>query len=468
MCSIVLVLTGWQCRRSAGTETAGGGKPNIIFLLADDMRYDALGCTGNPYAITPNLDALAAQGTNFKNSYVTSPICCISRASIFTGQYAKRHGITNFENDLTAAQVQQAYPSLLRQNGYYTGFIGKYGVGKNLPSWSFDYWKGYPGQGVYFYKDSSGKTVHETEMMGEEAQNFLKKRDKSKPFCLSISFKAPHSEDGATEDNGFIPDPFFNSWYTNVQFPFPETYDNKFYNAFPLRWRISAQNVTNEGRVRWNKTFAPAQFQVSSHGIYRLVSGVDKVVGELRDFLQANKLDKNTILVFASDNGFYMGEHGLEGKWYGHEESVRVPLIVYDPRMLQQRKVVEQMVLNIDLAPTILTWAGVTVPDKMQGEALQPLLTGTAANWRQEFFYEHPYQSSAAEYIPKSVGVITPSWKYMRYYNGDNPAKGIVYEELFDVATDPHEKKNRMNEPAQESLVKLYRWKVGQYEKQLR
>ncbi|MDQ6609142.1 MAG: sulfatase-like hydrolase/transferase, partial [Bacteroidota bacterium] len=316
----VFMLVNWQCKRSDLVEDIPVSKPNIIFLLADDMRYDALGYTGNKLAITPNLDVLAGQGTNFKNTYVTSSICSISRASILTGQYAKRHGIDNFNKNLSSTAFQLTYPSLLRHHGYYTGFIGKYGVGNDLPSSSFDYWKGYPGHGVYFYKDANGKPVHETAMMGQQAKEFIEKRDKVKPFCLSISFKAPHSEDGVTENNGFRPDPYFNNWFSNVQFPYPETYPNSYYNQFSPEWRKSQQNKENEGRLRWDSRFAPDKFQTSYHAIYRLVSGVDKVIGELREYLKANGLDRNTILVFTSDNGYYMGEHGLEGKWYGHEE----------------------------------------------------------------------------------------------------------------------------------------------------
>lgn len=166
---LFLALINWQCRRSASVAEGGGNatKPNIIFLLADDMRYDALGCTGNKLAVTPNLDALAAQGTNFKNTYVTSSICAISRASIFTGQYARRHGIDDFDKSLPSAALLQTYPCLLRHNGYYTGFIGKYGIGTSMPSTFFDYWKGFPGHGVYFYTDATGKKVHETAMMGD-------------------------------------------------------------------------------------------------------------------------------------------------------------------------------------------------------------------------------------------------------------------------------------------------------------
>lgn len=465
---VLFVLVNWHCRRSPEAGGLVEGKPNIIFLLADDMRYDALGYTGNSLAITPNLDSLASEGTNFKNTYVTSSICAISRASILTGEYARRHGIDNFEKNLPDAAQQQTYPVLLRRHGYYTGFIGKYGVGDHLPSASFDYWRGYPGHGVYFYKEANGNVIHESALMGKQAKEFLKNRDPKKPFCLSISFKAPHSEDGVTENNGFRPDPFFNNWYAGVQFPYPETYNDRFYYQFPMYWRRSRENKENEGRLRWNTRFTPEKFQATTGAIYRLVSGVDKVVGELRAFLKINNLDQNTILVFTSDNGYYMGEHGLEGKWYGHEESIRVPLVIYDPRLPAQRKVAEEMALNIDLAPTILDWAGVEAPWRMQGKSLQPLLSGSAVQWRNEFFYEHLYNPGTTMYMPKTVGLVTSSWKYMRYYNGNYSTRNVVYEELFDVPADGHEKKNKAKDAAQSSRIDNFRKKVAQYEQQLR
>lgn len=467
---LFLALVHWQCRRSPLPETETATRPNIIFLLADDMRYDALGCTGNKLALTPSLDALAAEGTNFKNAYVTSSICAISRASIFTGQYARRHGVDNFNKSLSSQALLQTYPLLLRYHGYYTGFIGKFGFGTSLPATAFDYWKGFRGHGSYFYTDAGGHSIHETALMGREAKEFLQTRDRSKPFCLSISFKAPHSEDGVAENNGFRPDPYFANWYTGVEFPYPETYADSFYLHFSPLWRHNPynHNLVNEGRVRFNMRFAPNKFQASYHAIYRLVSGVDKVVGELRDYLKANNLDRNTILVFTSDNGYYMGEHGLEGKWYGHEESIRVPLIVYDPRRPQQQKWVKEMALNIDLAPTILTWADIEVPQQMQGKPLQPLLFGNPGIWRTEFFYEHPYDPGTAAYIPKTVGLVTPSWKYMRYYNSNSSARHVVYEELFDVSADRHEQKNRVREAAQQDRLAAYRKKIAQYEQKLR
>lgn len=461
-------LLNWQCRRQAEEAGSTTQQPNIIFLLADDMRYDAPGYTGNKLAITPSLDKLAAEGTNFKNTYVTSSICAISRASILTGQYARRHGINNFEKSLPSWAQRFTYPSVLRDHGYYTGFIGKYGVGTEQPADMFDYWKGFPGHGVYFYKDANGNLVHETALMGQQAKEFISTRDKAKPFCLSISFKAPHSEDGVTDNNGFRPDPYFNNWYTNVQFPHPETYADSFYRKFSPLWRKSPDKIENEGRVRWQMRFSLDKFQTTYRAIYRLVSGIDKTVGELRAFLKANNLDRNTIIVFTSDNGYYMGEHGLEGKWYGHEESIRVPLVIYDPRMPAQRKVVSEMALNIDLAPTILTWAGVELPHRMQGMPLQPLLSGSSANWRNEFFYEHLYDAGRSHYMPKTVGVVTPTWKYMRYFSDNSSSQHALFQELYNDAADPHETTNRAFDPAQKEMVREFKQKVAQYENQLK
>jgi arylsulfatase A-like enzyme len=442
-------------------------RPNIIFLLADDMRYDALGCTGNKIAITPHLDSLAAAGTTFKNSYVTSSICCISRASILTGQYERRHGIDDFSKTFSDSAFKQTYPILLRNNGYYTGFIGKYGVGNSMPVKAFDYWKGFAGHGVYFYQQPGGIMLHETALIGNQAQEFITTRDKSKPFCLSISFKAPHSEDGVKENNGFRPDPFFNTWYSNTIFPLPHTYADSLYNQFPEAFRKDIRNKENEARVRFSQRFGTYEkFQTSVRAIYRLVSGIDKVVGELRNFLKEQGLDKNTIIVFTSDNGYYMGEHGLEGKWYGHEESIRVPLIVYDPR-LKHRAVAEEMVLNIDVAPTILAWAGISTPAQMQGSAFNHLLQHSSNKWRKEFFYEHRYDpGSYPVYIPHTAGVVTRRYKYMRYYN-DNFSDSVFYETLFYWTKDKYETDNLLLNKGYVSQRKRLQQKLKLYEKNL-
>lgn len=466
-CPCILLL--FNCSSSSKLMTAGSERPNIIFLLADDLRYDALGCTGNKIAITPNIDALAARGSNFRKSYVTTAICSISRASYLSGQYERRHGIDDFSKSFSDSALQHTYPLLLRNNGYYTGFIGKYGVGSKMPAQSFDFWKGFPGHGTYFYKQPNGSMIHETAMMGKQMQEFIATRDKNKPFCLSVSFKAPHSEDGIEENNGFRPDPFFKDWYATTYFPKPITYADSFYLLFPAAWRINAHNKENEARVRFMQRFSTDEkFQTTYRAIYRLVSGIDKVVGELLSYLQQLGLNKNTIIVFASDNGYYMGEHGLEGKWYGHEESIRVPLIVYNPLVKKQRTVVDEFVLNIDLAPTILEWAGIKVPGSMQGRSFAQLLYQKKREWRTEFFYEHRYDPGTYPvYIPHTAGVVTTTFKYMRYYNGPNSYESI-FDELYYLPGDKQETENLAPQVKYGEQVKLFREKIKRYERVLK
>src|SRR6185503_6244767 len=233
--------------------------PNILFLLADDMRFDA---AGNKVIQTPTLDALAQQGVLFKNSYVTSPICNISRASIFTGQWASRHGILDFDTDFSPTQLAQTYPVLLHRAGFRTGFIGKFGVGDNPPASAFDYWKGFAGQGVYETTDSAGNPIHLTKLMSEQAISFLRSQPRSKPFMLSVSFKSPHPQD--EDARQFIPDPADMGLYAGITMPTPATGSNAYWNALPDFFR---QN--NEARGRWLNLFAtPDMYQTSVKNYY--------------------------------------------------------------------------------------------------------------------------------------------------------------------------------------------------------
>lgn len=405
-------------------------KPNIIFLLTDDQRWDTMGCMGNTIIKTPNMDALAKDGVLFKNAFVTTSICCVSRASIFLGQYARRHHINDFKTDFTAEQLSQTYPMLLKKNGYRIGFIGKYGVGKKMPTDQYDFWRGIAGQPVYEHTDENGHPKHLTKIMGEQALEFLSGVTVDKPFCLSISFKAPHVQDG--DPRQFIYDPAFKDYYKDDTIPVPETADPKYYEAFPAFFKKN-----NEGRRRWQIRFStPEKYQESVKSYYRLITGVDGVIGKIRDALVEQKLDKNTVIILLGDNGFYLGEHGLAGKWFGHEESIRVPLIIYDPQLPPQLRGQkrDEMALNIDIAPTILSLAGVQIPQSMQGRDLMALIKGNAKNWRHDFLYEHLFKHPA---IPRSEGVVDERFKYLRYID-----QKPVYEELYDLKNDPHEENN--------------------------
>ncbi|MEZ5403007.1 MAG: sulfatase [Bryobacteraceae bacterium] len=401
--------------------------PNIIFLLTDDQRWDTLGCMGNRIIQTPNIDRLASQGVTFENHFVTTSICMTSRASIFTGLYARSHGITNFARSFDEQQFTRTYPQILKAAGYHIGFIGKYGVGNKMPADRFDYWRGFPGQGKYFPDGEPGP--HLTERMGDQALQFLDSAPRGKPFCLSVSFKAAHVQD--EDPRQFLPSPDSDRLYRGVRFPTPATADPKFISQLP------AEVQRSENRRRWAVRFGtPELYQTSVRNYYRLISEVDTVVGRVREQLRRIGADRNTVIAFSGDNGFYLAEHGLAGKWLMHEESIRVPMILYDPRMGESARGARRngMTLNIDIAPTLLEAAGAARPEWMHGRSLYGLARDASAEWRREWFYEHRF---AHDWIPQTEGVRTERWKYTRYVT-TKPE----FEELFDLDADPREERN--------------------------
>jgi arylsulfatase A-like enzyme len=412
---------------------AGGRKPNILFVLADDHRADALGCMGNGIVQTPELDRLAREGVIFDNHFCTTPICCASRASIMLGQYAGTHGINDFKTPLSAGQVKQTYWHQLKEAGYHIGFIGKFGVGDKMPGEAFDYWKAFPGQGFYFPQGESGP--HLTYIMRDQANEFLEKVPSDKPFCLSISFKAPHEQD---EDPAqYLPSPDTLSLYEDVTIPHPKGAAADDIRRFPLAIQHS------ENRRRWGVRFAtPELYQVSMKGYFRLISGIDRAMASIRDSLEKLGLADNTVIIYSADHGVYNGEHGFSGKWYGHEESLRIPLIIYDPRSAKRDrgKRVESMSLNIDLHPTVLEIAGLTTSGPTQGRSLLPALRNDQAGERSVWFIEHHFPNNG--WIPSSEGIRTKRWKYLRYT--DNPAP---FEELYDLQKDPFEQNNLAEKP---------------------
>jgi arylsulfatase A-like enzyme len=428
--------------------------PNIIFLLADDLRADALGCYGNRIVQTPNIDRLASQGVRFRNHFVTTSICNVSRASIFTGQYLRRHGIVDFATPFTHTQWQATYPALLRQHGYRTGFIGKFGVGSNdaveAMSDRFDFWRGLPAQAGLFFDKNDPTRTHKTARFGNEALEFLRECNTNKPFCLSVSFNAPHARDRQPRE--FWPDPRDESLYTNTVVPRPPRSDERWFQRLP------ASVQESESRARWKLRFTNDQmFQRTVRDYYRLITGIDREVGRIADLLHERGFATNTVIVFTSDNGFFLGERGLADKWFMYEESIRVPLVVFDPRVPgeQRGRLIDALTLNIDFAPTLLEFAGVAAPEGMQGRSLVPLVQGTVpADWRKEFFYEH---HTLPKIIPRSEGVRTEGWKYLRWID-ETP----VVEELYDLASDPGEENNLASDPKHAKVVRELRerWKT--------
>jgi arylsulfatase A-like enzyme len=415
---------------------AADARPNIVLILADDLRFDALSCTGNPVLRTPNIDRLAARGTIFTNSFCTTSICPVSRASIITGQYERRHKIADFKTPLTKEQFDRTFPALLRKHGYRTGFIGKWGLGDPLPTADYDYFRGFPGQGDYFPKGMAGVPgKHLTAKQAAQAVEFLQGCSAAAPFLLQISTKAPHVQDDALK-RPFPPDPKHESLFLDVTIPKPKTATEADFRALPNFLQIS------EARARWQTRFSNEDlYQRTVKDYYRLIVGVDELVGTVLDKLAEQNLARNTVVLFTSDNGFYLGDRGLAGKWFMHEESIRVPLLIGDLRAPAPPSAAHrsELVLNIDLAPTILDLAHVTAPSEMQGRSLVPLIDGKSVAWRDHFFYEHRFRHPK---IPITEGVRTTRWKYVRYTSVQP-----IYEELFDLEHDPLERHNLASDP---------------------
>lgn len=417
-------------------------KPNIIFLLTDDQRHDALGIAGNKHIITPNLDQLAKGGTWFKNAYVTTSICSVSRASILSGQYLSRHKIDDFAKNFDPAALNLTYPILLKNNGYKIGFVGKYGVGNNPPENEYDFWAcNKAGQPPYEYVRPDGSIIHHTDSVANGITRFLQEfGGNQSPFCLSVSFKAPHELDGNPPT--YPVQERFKNLYTDIKVSQPETADPAIWNAFPDFFRTD-QNI---GRERWKPLLSTPELHESTvKDYYRLITGVDEVVGKLRRQLDSLGIADNTVIIFMGDNGFALGEHGLEGKWFGFEESIRVPLIINDPRNRKFRgKTDKSIALNIDIAPTILQLAGIDIPTQMQGVNL----LDKKPQRRSAFFYEHNFLGSPR--LPKVEGVVKSGIKYMLFTEHN-------YEQLYDLKKDPLEKHNLASDPAYLSRLEQLR-----------
>jgi arylsulfatase A-like enzyme len=411
-------------------------RPNLLLLVTDDQRADTLSCAGNTVLKTPNIDALAARGVRFTNSFATTAICMSSRASILTGLYTRVHGIDDFNKALSAEHLQNSYPILLKKAGYRTGFIGKWGIdGGQMPAADYDYFKGYQGQGNYF---TPGSPKHLTVQETEQAVEFLRGCKQSEPFCLAISFKAPHPQDEGRSVPGIYPkypyDRALDDFYKNDKVPPVKTKD-----AAPL----PAFFDKSLNRTREAVDFSAPTYQETMKDLYRLISGVDIAVGNIMAELKQLGFDDNTVILYTADHGSFYGEHGFGGKWLMLEESIRTPMILCDPRLPADRqgKTRDQMVLNIDVPATLLDLAGIPAPTGMQGKSLLPLARGKSPPWRTEWFYEHPFRDNG--FIDPSEGIRTEGWKYIRYID-TTP----LYEQLFDLTNDPREENNLAGDPA--------------------
>ncbi len=425
-----LVIVAWSlsCLASIGLAA---DRPNVIFFLSDDQRNDFLGCAGHPILKTPTIDSLAREGVRFENAFVTTSICAASRATLFTGLWERSHKYTFGTPPIAEKMVHESYPAALRRAGYRTGFVGKFGVKmagggtKQL----FDYFRPL-GRNPYFHKQPDGSKRHVTEIAGDRAIEFLQSCKPGQPFCLSVSFHAAHAEDGDKKNHYPWPRAE-DGLYEDVTIP-PPLVDTEYWKTLPKFF----QHSMNRDRWFW-RWDTPEKYQRNVKAYYRMITGLDRVMGRVLDETKKMGADQNTIVIFMGDNGYYKGSRGFAGKWSHFQESLRVPLVIRDPRIAKasRGRVVKPMVLNVDVPATIVSAAIGEVPKSYQGRDLLPLVHGKpAGRWRGDFFCEHLMDHAR---IPKWEGVRGTRYVYARYF--ENMPQG---EFLHDLKTDPRQLKN--------------------------
>ncbi len=445
---------------------AGESRPNILFIFTDDHAYQAMGAYGSNRNETPNMDRLAAEGMRFTNCCVTNSICGPSRAVIQTGKYSHVNGF--LDNNCRFDNTQQTFPKLLQNAGYQTAIVGKWHLACEVTG--FDYSEVLIGQGPYYNPPMirNGEKVEHvgrtTEIITELSLDWLKNRDKSKPFLLMTQHKAPHREW----------DPYHEYYekYKNREFPYPETFDDDYsgrtravleqdmtiaetMTPLDLKLRVPGvwQRMTDEQKAEWHAMFDGRQaefekvkndpvalkrwkYQCYMKDYSSVVACVDDNIGKMLAFLEENGLAENTVVVYASDQGFYLGEHGWFDKRFMYNESFKTPLLVRWPGKVKAGSVNDDLVSNVDFAETFLDLAGVAVPDDMQGRSLVPILKGEKPDdWRTSLYY-HFYEYPAVHMVKKHEGIYDGRFKLIHFYDD------IDEWELLDGQADPLELKN--------------------------
>ena len=413
--------------------------PNIVFFFADDQTTSTLGCYGNEVVQTPNIDSLATRGTRFAESFVSHPICWISRTTILTGLTGRSFSTPDNPEQATPEAVGNLYPDILRANGYRTGYYGKWHAKMPKGFVKEDHFDEFEAIGRNpFYKKMPDNTFrHETELIVDRGIEFIQNQPKGQPFALNLWFNACHAEDGDRRPGiGHFPWPrAVDGMYEDVVIAPPRLDTPEIFESQP----DFLQTTINRERYfwRWN---TDEKYQTNIRAYYRMVSGIDGAIGRFIDALEEVGLADNTIIVYSADNGFHMGNRGFAGKWSHYEESIRVPLIICDPRVpeSEQGKVSDAIALNLDLPSTFLDWAGVEVPVVYQGHSLRPMVDGEKpAGWRTESFHEHVAVRSR---IPSYDCIRDGNFKYVRYFDYD-------HEFLHDLRKDPDELVNLADDP---------------------
>ena len=476
---------------------------NIIVILADDMRTHYTGHEGHAHVLTPHLDNLAKKGTVFTSNFATSPVCMPSRTSLLTGQYERKHGVNfNSNSALSQQAFNKTYPMLLKQAGYYAGYIGKnhtpigandeglVGYASGVMDTSFDYWYASHGHLGFYPKDvpkhaifKNAESDTQVEIIEEGMENFftpnkmfeagagfLAQRPENKPFALLINFNVPHNGGTGSMEFRDADLALYKTRYRDQldSLPLPPTYVAE---ADIQQPKLPKHVYNGEYIESYNYVKTAATLRERNVREIQTISGVDKFVGKLIQQLNAHGLAENTVIVFTSDHGILHGEFGMGGKSLLYEPSVKIPLIIYDPRIQDPVKHSDELVTLVDIAPTLLEIGGVPIPKDMQGTSLNPLLTGEHSSWRQDVFLEN---MMTIQNYPRIEAVRTKEWKYIRYFDRKNDQayadmlsasiKGEqpIYEELFNIGEDPHETTNLILAPEHKLRATQMRTRTGE------
>ncbi|MGA9639562.1 sulfatase-like hydrolase/transferase [Flavobacterium sp.] len=502
-------------------------RPNIIFILTDDQSYELLGCTGNTIIQTPNIDKMAGEGILFTNAHVTSAICTPSRVSILLGQYERKHGV-NFNSGTSVSDKawEQSYPMVMRANGYYTGWVGKNhapvgkgGYDSGVMEKSFDYWYAGHGHLSFYPKDrhsifNDAIAFTQPEIINEGVNDFLdpnerklkgaikflESRPSDKPFMLSINFNLPHGASTGTMKMKPSDDEIYRTLYRNIEIPLPPNYIAKADIKTP---KLPADLLHAEDRQDgYNYVDTPAGIKERYIREMEAMTGIDRMVGNLRKKLKDLKIDKNTVIIFTSDHGLFGGEQGLGGKSLCYEKTTHIPIIVLDPRVSKKQKGLKSdaLVQTIDIAPTMLAMGGIPAPKVFQGKDISNLIKGGKDEVRTHVYTENLWSTHFGN--PRCEAVQDKEWKYIRYYKNDNfsatkeikyakelgvnvndmlykmhdpeiaiyrdyidsPLNGEkpVYEELYNLKNDPQELHNLVNDKKNTAVLESLKkqWNV--------
>ncbi len=469
-------------------------RPNIIFMFTDDHAYQAISAYGSKVNKTPNIDRIASEGMIFRNSFVTNSICGPSRAVILTGKHSHINGFRKNDDRFDGGQV--TFPKLLRGAGYRTAIIGKWHL-RSDPQ-GFDHWEILPGQGHYYNPDfvtkdgKHGESGYVTDIITDKSLAWIDQH-RDQPFMLMMQHKAPHRE--------WMPGPNHLSLYNEVTIPEPSnlfddyatrgsaahdqdmtiartmnlTSDNKVWELDPDRqkkniWHYNIGRMNDEQRANWNAAYGAKneafidakltgkdlvrwKYQRYMKDYLRCIASVDDSVGRVLDYLKESGLEKNTVVIYSSDQGFYLGEHGWFDKRFMYEESMRTPLLVKWPGKVAAGSTSDKLVQNLDYAQTMLEIAGVKAPDDMQGRSLAPLLRGENPDWRESLYYHYYEGADSWHRVAKHEGIRTERYKLIHFYP-------LGYWELYDLKEDPQEMNNLYDNPAYATVTNQLKVKL--------